>query len=177
MNIGSMLRTLRKSRGMTAKELAMLAGIAQSTISDIENDKISPSVDTLSKLLSSLNISISDFFATDSYDLPPDLYSLIETTKKLPPEERVALNEYLKIRLATNPSTNNAAIESDQSHPVKAQRKMPDMTGINLAAYGGAKRVEDLTDKEIEQLEKDLARFRALQARWLEEEERYKDEK
>ena len=96
MNIGNELKTLRKSKGLTAKELALKAGIAQSSVSDIENNKTSPSVETLGKILDALDVSISDFFAVSSDQLPADLLQLIEAAKTLTTEERQVLTQFLQ---------------------------------------------------------------------------------
>ena|SRR5688572_5992651 len=48
---GQLLRAARKRHGVSQKRLAIRAGTTQSVISRIENDRASPSVDTLRGLL------------------------------------------------------------------------------------------------------------------------------
>lgn len=50
MNVGEILREAREAAGLTQKQLATRAGTAQSAISRIEMDHISPTVDTLERL-------------------------------------------------------------------------------------------------------------------------------
>ena len=47
MNIGTTIKTIRKSQGMSQGKLASLVGIQQSTLSFIENNKARPHVKTL----------------------------------------------------------------------------------------------------------------------------------
>lgn len=48
---GQLLREARERHGVSQKQLAMRASTAQSAISRIERDKVSPSVETLRELL------------------------------------------------------------------------------------------------------------------------------
>ncbi|GGK32995.1 XRE family transcriptional regulator [Caldalkalibacillus thermarum] len=98
MNIGKRIRELRLSKDMKVIELAKKAHISQPYLSDIEKGRTTPSIDKLSALCDALGISLGEFFGY-SPELPPDLLQLLETAKKLSPEERKALNEYLKVRL------------------------------------------------------------------------------
>ena len=63
--IGRKLKALRKDREMTQKELANNAGLTAGMISIMEADKVSPSVATLMKVLSVLNVSPMEFFQQD----------------------------------------------------------------------------------------------------------------
>lgn len=56
---GPRLRRLRKIAGLTLKELSDRAGLATSTISKIENDRMSPTYDVLLKLAAGLAIDLS----------------------------------------------------------------------------------------------------------------------
>ncbi|MCU6798033.1 helix-turn-helix domain-containing protein [Paenibacillus sp. WQ 127069] len=72
-------------------------------------------------------------------------------------------------------STDYLLGRTDEPTPYNSKRKLPDMSGINYAAYGGAKRLEDLTDEEIEHLEEELEMFRALKEKRMREKEGNKD--
>lgn len=61
--VGARLRALRERHGLSQRELARRAGVTNGTISLIEQDRSSPSVASLKKILDVLAISISDFFA------------------------------------------------------------------------------------------------------------------
>lgn len=61
--IGDHLRELRRRRHLGIRELAARSGISHSTISLIERDRISPSVDTLSAILDALGTTLTGFFS------------------------------------------------------------------------------------------------------------------
>jgi transcriptional regulator with XRE-family HTH domain len=56
---GARLRRLRLETGLTLKQLAERCGLAVSTISKIENERMSPTYDVLLKLASGLGIDLS----------------------------------------------------------------------------------------------------------------------
>lgn len=64
-SLGPRLRALRKERALTQKELAGQAGISVNAVSLIERGQISPSVSTLQRLASALNVRMSYFFDED----------------------------------------------------------------------------------------------------------------
>ena len=61
--LGAKIRGLRKQAGFTISQLAEMAGIDGGFLNYIENDKKSPSLETLEKLSNALNVSLSDLFA------------------------------------------------------------------------------------------------------------------
>ncbi|HMB57238.1 MAG TPA: cupin domain-containing protein [Arenimonas sp.] len=65
MNIGSRLQSVRTSKGLSQRELAKRVGVTNSTISLIEQNKVSPSVSSLKKVLDGIPISLADFFTMD----------------------------------------------------------------------------------------------------------------
>ena len=63
MDIGIRLQAVRKGKGLSQRELAKRVGVTNSTISLIERDRISPSVDTLSAILDALGTTLPGFFS------------------------------------------------------------------------------------------------------------------
>ena len=61
-SIGLKLRELRNRRQLTVRELATRSGVSHSTVSLVERDRMSPSIDTLSAILDALGTTISAFF-------------------------------------------------------------------------------------------------------------------
>ncbi|MEW5817412.1 MAG: XRE family transcriptional regulator [Spirochaetota bacterium] len=59
---GDKLRTVRERRGMTLKETALKAGLSESLISQIERNRVSPSIDTLISLADILKIDLEYLF-------------------------------------------------------------------------------------------------------------------
>lgn len=68
--IGSKLRELRRRRDLGVRELAVRSGTSHSTISLIERDKMSPSVDTLGAVLDALGTTLTGFFSDLQSSLP-----------------------------------------------------------------------------------------------------------
>lgn len=60
--IGQQLRELRRRRQLSSRELAARAGVSHSSISLIERDKMSPSLDTLSAIVEALGTTLVEFF-------------------------------------------------------------------------------------------------------------------
>ena len=59
---GEKIRRVRERKGLTLKEIAGKAGVSESLISQIERNKISPSLDTLLTIVTVLNINIDYLF-------------------------------------------------------------------------------------------------------------------
>lgn len=72
MDIGARLQLVRKSKGLSQRELAKRVGVTNSTISLIEQNKVSPSVSSLKKVLDGIPISLADFFTLDLENGLPD---------------------------------------------------------------------------------------------------------
>lgn len=62
MDVGGRLRAAREARGLSQRELANQAGLTGSAISLIEQNKSSPSVASLKRILSAIQMNLSDFF-------------------------------------------------------------------------------------------------------------------
>jgi len=60
--LGSQLKRLRQRRQLTVRAVAARSGVSHATISLIERDKTSPSVDTLSAMLDALGTTLVSFF-------------------------------------------------------------------------------------------------------------------
>src|SRR4249919_2017534 len=61
--IGERLRLARQSQGLTARDVAKRVGVSPSLISQIERDKVNPSVSTLWGLVTVLGLTMSDLFS------------------------------------------------------------------------------------------------------------------
>lgn len=60
---GEKLRTVRERKGLTLKDVAGKAGVSESLVSQIERNKVSPSVDTLLQLADILDIDYEYLFS------------------------------------------------------------------------------------------------------------------
>ncbi|HAI28979.1 MAG TPA: XRE family transcriptional regulator, partial [Thalassospira sp.] len=63
--VGDRLKAVRSMYGLSQRELARRAGVTNSTISTIEQNRVSPSVDSLAKVLAGIPMSLIDFFTID----------------------------------------------------------------------------------------------------------------
>lgn len=68
MKIGSIIRKVRFSKKMTIKQLAKKVNLTSSLISQIERDVVSPSLSTLVKISTSLEVPIIYFFSQKMLD-------------------------------------------------------------------------------------------------------------
>lgn len=64
-DIGARLRELRRMYGLSQRELAKRASVTNGTISLIEQNRISPSIGSLKKVLGGFPISLADFLTLD----------------------------------------------------------------------------------------------------------------
>ncbi|GLQ07991.1 cupin domain-containing protein [Sneathiella chinensis] len=64
-DLGARLRSLREQHGLSQRELAKRAGVTNGTISAIEQNRTSPAVGSLKKVLDGFPIALSEFFAND----------------------------------------------------------------------------------------------------------------
>ncbi|WP_075180912.1 HTH-type transcriptional regulator PuuR [Pantoea sp. 1.19] len=60
---GRRLSALRQAQGLSQRRAAELAGLTHSAISTIEQDKVSPALSTLQKLLRVYGLTLSEFFS------------------------------------------------------------------------------------------------------------------
>src|SRR5690606_7027503 len=71
LDVGTRLKTIRKLKGLSQRELAKRAGVTNSTISMIEKNSVSPSVSSLKKVLGGIPMSLVEFFSLESAQAQP----------------------------------------------------------------------------------------------------------
>lgn len=81
MTFGQRLRTARKSKKLTQKELASKINAAHNSISNWENDQNMPDPDTIQNLCWALEVEPNYFFAIESSPLPPNIMPMPEMRK------------------------------------------------------------------------------------------------
>lgn len=96
MNIGGRIRELRKQAGMKINKLAETVGIDRVYLSDIERGKHTPSLKTLEAICAVLDVSLSAFFAEEGQGLEPEFRKMVDTAKKLTPEQREILQRLME---------------------------------------------------------------------------------
>ncbi len=66
INIGVTIRNFRLQRGMSQGDIEKRTGLLRCYLSRVENGHTVPSLDTLQKIASALDLALSQFFAEDS---------------------------------------------------------------------------------------------------------------
>jgi transcriptional regulator with XRE-family HTH domain len=64
-DIGARLQAIRTMVGLSQRELAKRAGVTNGMISLIEQNRVSPSISSLKKVLDGIPMSLADFFTMD----------------------------------------------------------------------------------------------------------------
>jgi len=71
LRVGATLRTLRRQRGLTTAELGARTGMAQQSISRIENGRHDVSFSTLEKMLAAMGCTLSDLHEDEAEHVGP----------------------------------------------------------------------------------------------------------
>lgn len=79
--IGEEIKRLRQVYGMSQRELARLAGMTNGAISIIEQNRVSPSVASLKKILNAFGLSLAEFFDADFEKESKVFYRAAEMTR------------------------------------------------------------------------------------------------
>src|SRR3954469_9851716 len=77
--VGGRLRATRESLGISLRELARRVGVSPSLVSQIELDRVNPSVSTLYALVTELGITMSEVFNDGAPDPAPVLRARAES--------------------------------------------------------------------------------------------------
>lgn len=78
IDVGARLRTVRTTFGMSQRELARRAGVTNGMISLIEQNRVSPSVSSLKKVLDGVPMSLAEFFSLDLTAAPQAFFAVEE---------------------------------------------------------------------------------------------------
>ena len=96
--IGPRIKELCDKQQITKYRLSQMTGVTQTVLSRIMKGENVPTIQTIEKICSALNISLAQFFAKD--ENPPDLTAeqkeIIETWNGLTPEERERLMKIIR---------------------------------------------------------------------------------
>ncbi len=70
LDVGAHLRAVRQMYGLSQRELAKRSGVTNGLISLIEQNRVSPSVSSLKKVLDGIPMALADFFTLDLQGKP-----------------------------------------------------------------------------------------------------------
>jgi len=96
MDIAKRITELREIKGYSTNKLATLAGLSQGFVRQVELGEKQPTVDSLSKICSALDVSLGEFFTAGQVDLPPDIKQLVDVARTLTAEQRQALQIFIE---------------------------------------------------------------------------------
>src|SRR3981189_1943787 len=74
IDVGARLRGIRTTFGLSQRELARRAGVTNGLISLIEQNRVSPSVSSLRKVLDGVPMSLAEFFTLDLSATPQAVF-------------------------------------------------------------------------------------------------------
>lgn len=85
MDIGTSIKTLRKKKGISQKDLAQKVGIAGASLSQIENNAVFPQKSTINRICEELQIPSSYllFFSIGEEDVPEEKRGIFNTLNKM----------------------------------------------------------------------------------------------
>lgn len=87
----------RKSKGWTLEQLSDVSGISRSFLSQIENEKRQPSVETLTILADCFKVSVPDLYEPDAEG--PSLHGMLDGIKSLSEKNRQMVNDLIQALL------------------------------------------------------------------------------
>ena len=90
IDVGARLKGIRTTFGLSQRELARRAGVTNGLISLIEQNRVSPSVSSLKKVLDGVPMSLAEFFTLD-LATPPQTFFSVDELVELGNEEGVSL--------------------------------------------------------------------------------------
>lgn len=102
-DVGSRMLVLRKLNGWSQRSLAKRAGVPHSAISMIEHGQVSPSVNSLKKVLDGVPMSLADFFSLDVNEDSRAFYKA-DSLKSEP------FGDIVRTSLRTSPKDNNGIV-------------------------------------------------------------------
>jgi transcriptional regulator with XRE-family HTH domain len=124
-SFGQRLRKLRKSKGLIIDELVTKTGLSRPYISQIETGKASPSLQTVRKLASALDVPVTYFFVEDGHaphvirkaERPVVTFGPPDPVTKQPMQLTLlsAPNRKMELVILEIPARYNAA-KQDQGH-------------------------------------------------------------
>ena len=95
LKIGEKINGLKKSRGVSLKELAERTGLSETVMSQIEDDIVAPPIPALLKISKALGVEIAYFFSEERSDRKFDIVRVNERKKverKVPQRKTIPLS-------------------------------------------------------------------------------------
>lgn len=137
VDLGVRVRGLRSRAGLTIKQVAERGGISPSAISKIENNLLSPTYDTITRLAEGLGIDISELFSSAGKQAPHGRRSLT----------RAGQGDYIRTRAYTLEMLCSD-LTAKRMQPMKARLRAHEAREFgSLVAHAGEEIVLVLTGR------------------------------
>jgi transcriptional regulator with XRE-family HTH domain len=91
IDVGARLRSVRTTFGLSQRKLARRAGVTNGLISLIEQNRVSPSISSLKKVLDGLPMSLAEFFTLDLSTAPQAFFGAEDLVELGNPEVSLRL--------------------------------------------------------------------------------------
>ena len=132
MNIGGKLRAVRESRKLSQRDLATRAGLTGGAISQIEQNKSSPSVASLKALLDAIPMTMSEFFAEVESSGPPKHFYSVDEFIELSPQDIGLADSAARLSLRQLGNASNHSLQIlHENYPPGTD------TGPNMLSHEG----------------------------------------
>jgi transcriptional regulator with XRE-family HTH domain len=115
MKIGSTIRAFRLQKGLSQGDIEKKTGLLRCYLSRVENGHTVPSLDTLSKIASALDLPITQFFADDALNRQGN-------SQKLSDEELRFLNQIRRYSSNLNDSDRKLLLAMVKKFAATADR-------------------------------------------------------
>lgn len=128
-DIGGRIKELRTAKGLQQEELADMVGITRESLSRMERNKVSSSIETLQRICDALGVSLRHFFNAPESELPPEVRSIAKSVMSLNEEQRRTLDRFLR-SLVREGSHSEAEKDIEQSEEAVAEELNIDVEGL-----------------------------------------------
>ncbi|WP_376777234.1 helix-turn-helix domain-containing protein [Flavobacterium covae] len=96
MNLGTVIKNIRKQKGQTQQEFALNCGITQTYLSQIENNSKEPNLSTLKEISNNLDLPLPILFylSLNEDDISPEKREAFE---KINPSVKTLINDFFNV--------------------------------------------------------------------------------
>ncbi|MCM1265307.1 MAG: helix-turn-helix transcriptional regulator [Candidatus Gastranaerophilales bacterium] len=95
-NIGSLIRVLRKEKGLTQSEVAEIIGVSSQHYSRIERGEYTPGLQTFLKLVDVLDLDISRLKLNGESKISSTMYEILELLTRFNNTQQKAVLNFLR---------------------------------------------------------------------------------
>ena len=127
MSIGLKIKELRKLNKLTQVDLAKKANISRSYLADVERDRYNPSIDTLTNIAKSLNVSLSKLVNDDNSNEHDSYNSNIEISVPKDYTDKFKVTSRDKKQYLEEMKKANEAFFMDDEFNEEAKKEMLDL--------------------------------------------------